>query len=599
VLGDDKIRRTSEDDGLKIEAIRIQSFKSFADTGWVELSPHFTVLVGQNNSGKSAFLRAFNSASSESSPHRSASRPEGRILPPTVISFRLAVEGREVAERARSGGLWLPVNQHNDVAIIKAHLVDDRVHTLETKTGIAPILEGAPSYGLFDTEDVWSMSVGVDDQTGEFQLQTTMRRSPPEDSLPDFVAELLRRTTFVFNAERYSIGRSPMQAYDRLSADASNLPYMLLRLNKDYARMERFQALVSEVLPNVKRVAVSTVGNDIEISIHSHGSYREDLAVPLNESGTGLAQVLAILYVVVTYPTAQIIVDEPNSFLHPGATRRLLAVLRRFDQHQYLLTTHTADVIAATQPEKLLLLRWDEEESQTVIVSNSGATVEHIRASLSEIGATLSDVFGFDLVVFVEGPTERECFPLFVPPENRAAVNFVAMKEPSSLTSRKSGGLFDIYSRGVAGSALLPPRTRFSFDRDGRTATEVADTVRTSKGAAFFLDRPMYESYLLHPTALSTLLQRLDGASDANSAAAVGQWLSENYKTFEIKGLPASSSENCDAARLLDAMFKALTEARYEYKKVEHGKELSEWILANDDQAFAELKAHIASLVKP
>lgn len=585
---------------MKIEAIRIQSFKSFADTGWVELSPHFTVLVGQNNSGKSAFLRAFNSASSESSPHRSALRPVGRSLPPTVISFRLAVQGQEVAEQARSpSGLWLPVNQHNSEAIIQAHLVHDSVFTLETQHGISGTLVGAPSYGLFDTAEIWSMLVGVEEQTGEFQLRETVRRSPPEDGLPTVIASHLRRTTFVFNAERYSIGRSPMQAHDRLLPDASNLPYMLLRLNKDYARMEQFQALVSEVLPAMKRVAVSTVGNDIEISIHSHGSYREDLAVPLNESGTGLAQVLAILYVVVTYPTAQIIIDEPNSFLHPGATRRLLSVLRRFDQHQYLLTTHTADVIAATQPEKLLLLRWDEQESQTVIVSNSGATVDHLRSSLSEIGATLSDVFGFDLVVFVEGPTERECFPLFVPTENRSAVNFVAMKEPSGLTSKKSGGLFDIYSRGVAGSALLPPRTKFSFDRDGRTSTEIADTVRTSKGTAFFLDRPMYESYLLHPAALSSLLQRLDGASDTTAPEAVEKWLCENYKNFAVKGLPVTSTENCDAARLLDAMFKALTEARYEYSKVEHGKELSEWILTNDAAWFVELQAHIANLLKP
>ncbi|MFS2180084.1 hypothetical protein ACCC98_29725, partial [Rhizobium pisi] len=50
---------------------------------------------------------------------------------------------------------------------------------------------------------------------------------------------------------------------------------------------------------------------------------------------------------------------------------------------------------------------------------------------------------------------------------------------------------------------------------------------------------------------------------------------------------------------LLDAMFKELTEARYEYSKVEHGKELSEWIFANDDAWFVELQAHIANLLKP
>lgn len=69
--------------------------------------------------------------------------------------------------------------------------------------------------------------------------------------------------------------------------------------------------------------------------------------------------------------------------------------------------TCTAGVIVATQPEKLLLLRWDEKESQTVIVSNCLASVEHLSSSLSGTVATLWDIFEFDFIVFVEGLTER------------------------------------------------------------------------------------------------------------------------------------------------------------------------------------------------
>jgi len=42
---------------LPVEAIRLQNFMAFEDTGWVELRP-ITLLFGRNSSGKSALIRA-------------------------------------------------------------------------------------------------------------------------------------------------------------------------------------------------------------------------------------------------------------------------------------------------------------------------------------------------------------------------------------------------------------------------------------------------------------------------------------------------------------------------------------------------------------
>ncbi|MGO8271759.1 hypothetical protein ACC862_37230, partial [Rhizobium ruizarguesonis] len=93
--------------------------------------------------------------------------------------------------------------------------------------------------------------------------------------------------------------------------------------------------------------------------------------------------------------------------------------------------------------------------SETVITTNSGEDIDHVRPSLGEIGATLADIFGYDLVVFVEGPPEKACFPLLLPAGNRTAINFVAMRDAAALTSTKPQALFDIYANGVASSALL------------------------------------------------------------------------------------------------------------------------------------------------
>ncbi|MGO7916236.1 ATP-dependent endonuclease [Rhizobium ruizarguesonis] len=586
---------------MKIRAMRIQSFKSFEDSGWVELSEHFTVLVGQNNAGKSAFLQAFTTAPFISKPHHSALLPEGAASPESVISFRLGVDGQELFERALHWtAIKVQTTRELGEAILEKHFTSSHTHVLEMRHGTSNFrMPAAPAYGFFEIEQktVLTVQAHIDRDKRDFGPVHLMNVVPPGDNMPNLVADVLMRTTFLFNAERYSIGRCAMDNSDRLAPDARNLPYMLLKLNKSHNRMEQFQQLVSEVLPSIKRILISAMAQEVEISVQSHGSMREDLAIPLNECGTGVAQVLAILYVAIAFPAAQIIIDEPNSFLHPAATRRLLNVLRRFDQHQFLLSTHAAEVIAATRPEKLILLQWDEEQSQTVIASNSGEDIDHVRMSLSEIGASLADIFGYDVVVFVEGPTERACFPLLLPPENRTAINFVAMREASGLTSTKPQALFDIYANGVASSALLPPVTRFSFDQEGRSEQQRVDVIRASKGAARFLPRPMLENYFLHPVALSVLLQRLDGQADIRAPDAISRWIDGNYAKHVVKGVPNTSLMTCDAARLLGVMFDELTETRFEYRKVEHGEDLTRWLLENDPRHLDELVAHVKALL--
>lgn len=584
---------------MKIEAVRIQSFKSFADSGWIELSKHFNILVGQNNAGKSAFLQVFNPDSFSEVRHRSELLPEGSPAAETSISFRLRLESGELFERAlHRTHIDVPTTQAVGVGIVPLHFEASNTYVLERGEGVFNT-PGAPTFGLFDDhqQPIITAQARINKSTRKFEGTTIFHQSP-NNQIRDLLTEAFTQTTFLFNAERYSIGLCAMDYGHRLSPDARNLPYMLLKLNKDHRRMEQFQALVSEVLPSIKRILVSAFGAEVELSVQSHSSMRQDLAVPLNQSGTGVAQVLAILYVVVAYPAAQIVIDEPNSFLHPAATRRLLNVLRRFEQHQFLLSTHAADVIAVSRPENLLLLQWDEQQSQTIVTSSSGEDVNHVRASLNEIGVSLSDVFGYDVVVFVEGPTERSCFPLLLPPDNTTAINFVAMREASALTSANPQALFDIYSNGVASTALLPPVTLFSFDCEGRSEQQRADVLRASKGTARFLPRPMFESYLLHPDALSSLLGELDGGRAEIAPEVISRWIAANYQKYRVKGIENESPATCDAARLLDVMFLELTEARYEYRKVEYGQHLTDWLLANDPGHLAELADYIRTLVK-
>ena len=125
---------------------------------------------------------------------------------------------------------------------------------------------------------------------------------------------------------------------------------------------------------------------------------------------------------------------NPTAFVAPVPRSALLQVMRRFTSHQFILTTHSADVIAVAQPERLLLFRWDAEQGATTIAGSDGTDIDHLKSSLGELGATVADVFGYDMVVFVEGPTEAACFPLLMPPDSLIArPTFYSMREASAL----------------------------------------------------------------------------------------------------------------------------------------------------------------------
>jgi uncharacterized protein with GYD domain len=584
---------------MKIKSIRIQSYKSFADSGWIDLSEHFTVLVGQNNAGKSAFLQAFDVHSFVGSPHKSPSRGPAQSPSSSLIGFRVQVPGEELKQRAFNSSEFKVVTNHAiGRSVLDLLFGQANVFEMSMAHANSVTTPSSPTHGLFNGNNLVSLSVTVDQEKREILNATTSENQGISDGIPGFLNVMIRESTFFFNAQRYAIGRCGMVGGSKLSANADNLPYMLFSLNKDHGKFELFQSLVSEILPSIKRVVISPVAQEIEISIQQNESLRGDLAIPLNDCGTGVSQILAMIYVIVAYPAAQLIIDEPNSFLHPSATRRLLNILRRFDQHQYILSTHSSDVIAVVEPERLLLLRWDETKGETEVVANSGTDVEHVKASLTELGAGLSDVFGYDLVVFVEGPTEAKCFPLLITNAAMTAMNFVSMREASALTSAKPEAMFDIYRKGVIESALMPPKVRFSFDPDGRDATKQADIVRASKGTAQFLKVPMYENYLLHPKALSARLQVLDGVRPETAPDAIDRYLQENFTSFPVKGLDNKSLRTCDAAKLLAKMFPELTETRYEYGKVDEGEKLTKWLLENEPASLQELKDHISNLLK-
>jgi hypothetical protein len=397
-----------------------------------------------------------------------------------------------------------------------------------------------------------------------------------------------------------NIGISGFGSEVDLRSDASNLPQVLHVLQStNPARFQRYNGLVKRVFPQVEWINVRPVGNkQVEILVWpvEPKTERADLAVPLSESGTGISQVLAMLYVLVTAESPRtIIIDEPNSFLHPGAVRVLVEILREHPQHQYIISTHSPELIAASNPSTVHILRRTQGTTQVESVDTDEA--RHLRALLLEVGSRLSDVFGAESVLWVEGPTEQLCFPPIVQQLLRrslAGVSIVGVLHTGDFDAKKdTRSVFRIYERLTQqGSALLPPAVAFIFDREIRPDKEREDLVRQSQGRVHFLGRRTYENYLLHAGAIAAVLNECPPfTEEPTTPERVREWLDAHIHEPKYYGKAKTQNypQDIDAPKLLDDLFNELSETRLSYNKVEHSLALTEWLLAHASEELKEI----------
>jgi hypothetical protein len=389
-----------------------------------------------------------------------------------------------------------------------------------------------------------------------------------QDTLPALVQQNCAAHIYMFEAKRFAVGECAHEDTTILRPDAGNLPAVLIKLAGNPDLFREFNHNVSTIFPAIKGITVTTKGVNFEIRIWSvdPSKRRDDLAVPLNESGTGVGQVLAILYVAMTNERGVIAIDEPNSFLHPGAAKKLIQILKRYPQHQYIVSTHSPEVVGEAQPATLHLVRFDGQQS---IVETFGETeIEAKRMMLEEVGASLADIFSAERVIWVEGPTERECFDLIVAEALSgpiAGLSFVALRNTGDLDGKQADAALDIYDALTQGGSILPVSIWFSFDSEGKSEKQIQDLKRRCGGRAKFLPRRMTENYLLNPAAIVAVLTAL--GEEGLSTAGIDGLLRKYAPHRTPKGIVAAYETHAffvyvDGANLLKDVFNEASDTQ-------------------------------------
>lgn len=615
---------------MHFSTFRVRDYKSFHDSGDVQLDAGFNVIVGPNNVGKTALLEAL-SLQFWNRPHRSprtAPNATSILASNSNVSVTFLIERDQLTRILADTGQPFHVPRvlevgtgvdSNPSRFIEIYLEQEAFSIAATYGPDGPVsfsMSGF-NYGIAGSEaDNRSFAFTVDRETQQ-PVFVDEGHCQVDHMLPTQLATLLRRRPFLVKAQRPIPGTAHINDSTELDPDGTNLATVLHRLkNQNPGRWARLITAVNQVLPEIRDISFNFPSNSAEIRLWSVDptTERADLSISLEESGSGIGQILAMLYLGIASEAPRILlIDEPQSFLHPGAIRKTLEILRSGPMdHQYVITTHSPTVINAAEP--VMILNLQKVEAETQISSLDLANREKLRDYLTQVGARLSDVFGMDCILWVEGSTEETCIPIILSHfevRSPLGLTVLGVVSPGDFEGGAQDLVLKIYNRLSGQRTLLPPSIGFIFDSEDRRDLHKEDLRRMGrqiserfgddpdKELVYFIPRRMYENYLLNPEVIARFLteqiQDCDIERETVLPEEVVAWLRDHKwdVTFIEDGEQSEErwQREVHAAKVLRAITTHFSESTVDYfnYKVIFGKRLTELTLEQCPGEFGEL----------
>lgn len=294
-----------------LQTVRVQRFKSIADA--TISVDRITLLVGPNNAGKSSFLHAIQFAVSVAQSLRldNVALWSGEDLSGTLSAQQLVYSPlRDVQALASGGNLRQDANQAIEVTLTTDDLgsVTAQVRRGKNKN-IAVNLRGAQLGKRLEAMEQ-PFSVVAPGLAGIPSLEEY--RSPG----------IIQRAAAKGDAN--SVFRN-----------------VLWLLKQDAKAWEEFQDRIGQIFGGM-RIEVSF--NPAVDEVISARAVNADNDLPIDSCGTGVLQAVQTLAYIGVYKPAILILDEPDSHLHPDNQRRMARLLDQITKKselQVLISTHS------------------------------------------------------------------------------------------------------------------------------------------------------------------------------------------------------------------------------------------------------------------
>jgi hypothetical protein len=622
--------------------ITARNVANFENSGPFELSPGINVIVGINNSGKTALLWTLSMLGTFMSRDETPGTPKGQ-------------SAGWVRERERRLQRYLRAD--GNIAITVEHDLDPVIRDLTIKqlcdwAGNPKTLpfdqaretfewnvvrsNGNGEICLLEPVNVWYNRSGERKKTSIFHpfedrqyfLTHPFDEPPPDTWAPspfavdpygaengarlwrlavdrkpgglEIIWPAILSSVAVVSANRVTPEpeATKKQSLD-LQPDIRNLAQVLStmqlttpELRDGRKRFAEIEADLCAVFPEVTGVRTEgrsqpNITNDDSVEIML--DLARGINVSLTNSGSGVQQILALLCAAYLRNRPSLfLIDEPHSFLHPAAERTLLRILERLGKEQghiFCIATHSP--IMASHARRSL---WAISN-----LSGSGqiANLANIQDVLALLGVQASDIFTYDRVLFVEGDSDVSAM--------RAVLSHFDAKgvfERTKLVGVVGDGHFKkpksaAHLRKLLTEASAAPFNTpvgFLFDGSNRKEEEIADFRRAldHRPSSVFgvLQQGDLEDYLLEPEVVCRLIdeerKRLGLERDPNLPSFI-------RATLKADGKAADRLEKCFS-----------TIEGWGYQKTIHGPALAKAILDvapnHLKPLFNELEAFLNSM---
>jgi predicted ATP-dependent endonuclease of OLD family len=641
---------------MYISKLRIKNYKCFLDSQDIILGKGINIIVGPNNVGKTALLEVL-SFNFQNVPHISELGKNQNQT--SSVEFTLSMnksELKNIIERINSH-IEIPIpedilrNHQQGHAIEHSLLIGhfENWLSLEEQVHIKMKFENGKvqknNRFIFDLYNPpqsqkskgWVLTVYWQ-ESGGFTASIGARVSKvgqPESSdsgredLNNYIFNILRSKLYYASATRLTKDRNKLATNPVLQEDGANLAQMLalMQINLDRTEFNLFNEIAKYLFPQIKQVSVKILDNnefELQLWTITDDIKLERCALPISKCGTGFATTLPLITFMVTQDEKFLLIDEPQAFLHPGAMRKLIEKLNLFPQHQCFIGTHSPTVISTARSP--IIVQLTQKTGQTTGNSLTKNEISILREILENVGAKLSDVFGADYILWVEGPTEEVCFPIVLESIGRKSlqnIQIIPLVNTGDFEVRLSKEQKEKYTKMILsayeklsnGYTLLPPTIAFILDSEGKDEEKKKELKKLSKGLIDFLPLRMYENYILHPEAIANVINKFDENRPRDlSSEDVENRIQEEYdqlmgnilladepisqfKAVElIKPHKKEQIENkedwlkkVNAGNLLSKIFSRLSDARVEFSKTTHSVAITRRIL----------ELHSSDMLKP
>lgn len=159
-----------------------------------------------------------------------------------------------------------------------------------------------------------------------------------------------------------------------------------------------FYKTISDAFSNISSGFRFDVFMGDDASIHLNIAYENQPWVSANDCGLGLQDLIVILFFAISKDYPILLIEEPESHLHPDMQRKLLYFLRTKTEKQFFLTTHSNIFLDNALIDRVYFTSF----SDSIRVDDATR-----RASiLDDLGYSVADNLVSDLVILVEGPSD-------------------------------------------------------------------------------------------------------------------------------------------------------------------------------------------------